>query len=248
MRIISKFHDYYDIGLSYGIDPKVIYKRKTKNIIIDPTFEKNEVTKQYDIAKKVFSEFGDINTLSCRVCFGNKETLEVDSYGCICFCGNIYPFVECKNYNSKKFEYLYSLSEVDKLVDGFNSKLIYNKYYKISNNFFSRNTRDTFKKFFNYSSKMSYDNLIDLHLYYDSPIFIYEKSNKFKIIINPKLQDFRFYKIYDSYTTFQNLSMFMSGVLGVKENEAISIADKDLKHMKGFNEESFRKEPTKKKN
>ena len=29
MRIYSDFHDYYDIGLSYGIDPKIIYSRKT---------------------------------------------------------------------------------------------------------------------------------------------------------------------------------------------------------------------------
>jgi len=28
MRIISKFHDYYDIGLSYGIDKSLVYVRK----------------------------------------------------------------------------------------------------------------------------------------------------------------------------------------------------------------------------
>lgn len=35
MRVISKFHDYYDIGLSYGIDPKCVYVRETREIAFE---------------------------------------------------------------------------------------------------------------------------------------------------------------------------------------------------------------------
>ncbi len=41
MRIISSFHDYYDIGLKYGIDPKCIFQREQIEIPnTSPVFDK----------------------------------------------------------------------------------------------------------------------------------------------------------------------------------------------------------------
>jgi len=32
MKIVSKFPDYYDVGLSYGIDEKLRFERSTKAV------------------------------------------------------------------------------------------------------------------------------------------------------------------------------------------------------------------------
>lgn len=255
MRIISKFHDYYDIGLSYGVDPEIVYVRKTEKINIDYTSrsEKTELTKQIDIAKKVFSKFRE-DGFNCVKPTRRNYSLDhlkllINSFGCICFCGYVYPFIECKiNLNRyKKFKYIYLLDDLDNLIENSKNKRIYNWYYNKTKQRYYEINRKHFKDFFNGCEKMPYNDLVDLHLYYDSPIFMYERGYDFTIIKNPKLDEVEFYQIQDSYTAFQNLSMFMSGILGVKQNETLDVSDKNLKHMKGFDEGSFRKEPTKRK-
>ena len=253
MRIISDFHDYYDIGLSYGIDPKIIYKRKTKTVTLErdniSKYDRNKTTEVFEVAKTVFSGINGLGiSLFVPRPHYNRYYLKINSLGCICFCGYIYPFIETRIERPNKFpeyQYIYTLREMDELIDNSNSKKIKQEYYK-KNGIYRINTQYNFNQFFNESNKMLYNDLVDLHREYDSPIFIYEQIYNFKMIINPKLTDYKFYQIQDAYTTFQNLSMFMSGILGCKENEIININDKDLKHMKGFDEKSFRKEPTKK--
>jgi len=57
--------------------------------------------------------------------------------------------------------------------------------------------------------------------------------------------DLRFQKVVDSFTAFQEISMFISGVLGQTENPMITTSDRDLAISKGFTQLSFRKKPTK---
>ena len=73
------------------------------------------------------------------------------------------------------------------------------------------------------------------------------KSDTQKFFINPLLKDYQFYKVYDAVQTFQEIQMFISGVLGNKEKEIIEVADKYKITQHGFDKKwSFRKEPTKK--
>lgn len=250
MRIISKFYDYYDIGLSYGIDPKIIYKRKTKTISIEYKkirAEKNKNTEYFEIAKRVFPEI-DTRLMFYKLYGSDKTYLDINSLGCIIFCGHVYPFIKCRinRCDLSNYQYIYSLEKMDEFIDNSNSKKIKQKYYDKKDNFFNTNNRLSFNNFFNNLNR-SYINIIDLHKEYDTPIFIYKREYyNFNIIFNPNLKKYSFYQVQDAYTAFQNLSMFMSGILGVKENKILDISDNDLKHMKGFDEKSFRKEPTKK--
>jgi len=70
--------------------------------------------------------------------------------------------------------------------------------------------------------------------------------NNRKFFINPVLKDYEFYKIFDSYQAFQEIQMFISGVLGSKEKDIIMIEDKYKIASHGFDKWSFRKEPEKK--
>ena len=56
-----------------------------------------------------------------------------------------------------------------------------------------------------------------------------------------------FYKVIDAFTAFQEISMFIGGVLGIGEKEIVEIEDKYKIGQHGFDKWSFRKEPSKKK-
>jgi len=250
MRIISKFHDYYDIGLSYGIDPLIIYNRKKKVIKIDHkeiNREKNEYTKHFENAQKIFSNFNKRYLYPFRFNRVQSDYLNVDSFGCLCLCGKTYPFIKCRirkcsDKYPNKFEYIYTLSDLDELIIKSKSDDIYYDYFK--NNERYTISRVNYDLLFNQSKKIKYNDLIEFHIEYDSPIFVYEYTcSNFNVTINPILKEFEFYKILDSYTMFQELSMFMSGILGNKEKNTINISDRNLKYKKGFDKKSFRKEP-----
>jgi len=80
---------------------------------------------------------------------------------------------------------------------------------------------------------------LDLFFEYKVPIFTFGT----KLVLNPRLKRFEFYKVFDSYSAFQEIHMFLSGVLGNKEKETINISDMDRLTAHGFDKKtSFRKE------
>jgi len=96
---------------------------------------------------------------------------------------------------------------------------------------------------------------------FKAPVFVYDgdferkelytrmrniNRNVEKLIVNPLLKDYEFYKVFDSFQAFQEISMFMGGVLGRGEKEIIEVEDKYKITQHGFDKWSFRKEPQKK--
>lgn len=63
-----------------------------------------------------------------------------------------------------------------------------------------------------------------------------------QIILNPVLKEIEFYKKIDSFTAFQELSMFISGIMGGKSPCMIEISNDDKIAKHGFDKYSFRKE------
>jgi hypothetical protein len=85
-----------------------------------------------------------------------------------------------------------------------------------------------------------------------SPAFVYDSdygrtkrnnNHHSKFIINPLLKNYEFFKMFDSFQAFQEVSMFIGGVLGKGEKEITEVADKYKITQHGFNKWSFRKEP-----
>ena len=91
----------------------------------------------------------------------------------------------------------------------------------------------------------------DFFLQYKTPIFIYNTDkNVDRLEINAELKKIEFYKVFDNYSAFQELEMFISSTLcltdsspskykGMKINNDIS--DKDMRDAKGFDNKSFKK-------
>jgi len=61
-------------------------------------------------------------------------------------------------------------------------------------------------------------------------------------ILNPRLKDYGFDRIKDSFTTFQEISMYLSNIL-VEQKETVVVQDKFRIEQHGFDlKKSFRKE------
>ena len=80
------------------------------------------------------------------------------------------------------------------------------------------------------------------NLFIDKKVPLFALTNE-KIILNANLKDYRFAKIKDPFTAFQDIMMYISGVLGVGEPEMVEISNNDMRDKKGFDDWSFKKHP-----
>ena len=73
----------------------------------------------------------------------------------------------------------------------------------------------------------------------------YTRTRNIKFFINPNLKNYEFYKIFDTFQAFQEIQMFLGGVLGAGEKNIIEVEDKYKIAGHGFNKWSFRRESKK---
>jgi hypothetical protein len=241
MLIISKKKDYYDgVAGTTGIDKTIVYDRQIVEVEekdIPKFFER----KRYHFARNDQSPFYNLFH------HGLKKELHVLYPNCahfvIGFCGKLY--VGWKLY-----------SKGEEIHLGYN-KVITTITYDFENakKLFEPQTwgRRKFVDDVNYI--LNYD-AIDLFREFNTPVFIYDgdygrtdinercsNPNNPKFFINPLLKEYQFYKVFDAVQAFQEIQMFLSGVLGNKEKDIVVVADKYKIEQHGFDKWSFRKEP-----
>lgn len=243
MKIISDFHDYYDGCMSLGIDPKCIYIRKSK------LFREDE---KWPV---------DIEAYSPQGRWGHRPFYR--PYGAIWFCNKIYPYIvfelEDKATGINIEIFCYDIGQVEHLISGmskkdaesFRSTKPGSRYDRKRH----RSKMDIFEDLLK-NGKVAYaqEKIIDILCETGVPVLrIHESGNDgFHNIVegenvrgksltfNPKLTAIQFYRAVDPFTAWQELSMFISGVMGGQAPPMIEISDRIRKEKHGFNEDSFR--------
>lgn len=240
MLILSNKKDYYDgVAGTLGVDKTIVYQRKTIEL------SNNEA---FDIFKRA-NYYGKNSNNSPFLKLGNffirkqkPQKYHNYSYFIVGFCGKIYvgfKLYEEINRNIK-VTITYDFDLIKTVVDTERS--------------FVGNMVDVYNDVMNY----------DISPYFweiKSPIFIYDSnaslpsfnyrsmsiglSNNSTLIINPILKDYEFFKVFDSFLAFQEIQMYISGVLGNNEKDTLNIDDKYKISQYGFDKWSFRKEPQK---
>lgn len=220
MMLISNFHDYYDTALGFGVDKDCVYNRSQKQLNLSRKEDKEIDNSWFEKSNNKYK-------------FNFYEFI-------IGFCGEIYPMIiveKRSNFgNLCEVDYLYSFQEYSDYIKNNEIKFKYFWFRRLSNP----------NEYFN---KENWKFLKELFRKYHVPCFLikYRFYKEERLILNPKLKDYRFMKIKDPYTAFQEIHMYLSGVLGNKEKETTSISDKDKIKQKGFDKWSFRKPPKDKK-
>jgi len=248
MRIISKFKDYYDGVQYYGQDQDLIYVRNKEYPNEYINLENHFQTEGY-----YFSRISELNIIQYP--FKNVEWEYYDSF-ILGFCGELY-----RGYIIRQ-EVETSSNLIDKVSESF-----YICYNQEQLNAYTKPTKYSLKNYKGNWQKRYIKNRIDcdyfkidnkeklkeLFFKYNVPYFIiscgrlrhgFKDPIKYKnnLTLNPILNKYQFYKVKDSYTAFQDIAMFIGGVLPRVGHEMIEVSNNDLIVKKGFDLKwSFRK-------
>lgn len=208
MRIISKFKDYYDSALAYGRDESLVYVREEELIpYVHPTDQKKhpETFARIEGVPYVGRDKPEVNIRpEYRIPYDIRN--DVKRSATIAFCGKVYPWYAVKvktpegqlNYDNGIW------------IDSFDKR--FDEYVTLSRNWrqMSANEREWESWAEWFAENSGYEDA-RLNLHFNSPIVIYQGSSW---LINAQLTNFNFQRIVDPYTAFQELSMFVGGVLG----------------------------------
>lgn len=240
MYIISKYKDFFDgvVG-TVGVDKSIVYERETIDVDLDkaPDFFKRK-NEYYGFSRN--NTFDKISYFSVKK--EHRSLFDEHAFFIVGFCGKLY--IGWK---------LYTI-DVSKFNQNVDTKITYdNEYIKtiLEPKSYNGTLVDNINYVLNYDALPIFREL-------NSPIFVYDSDYKRTYInkdrlsynhfnprffINPLLKEYEFYKVFDSFQAFQEVSMFMGGVLGKGEKDIVEVADKYKIGQHGFDKWSFRKEP-----
>lgn len=219
MYIVSKFHDFYDGAMTYGIDKECVYNREIKEIKLD--------------------KFRTELPYSKEVKYSSGSTMLAEP-AIIGFCGKIYPLIIVTftgfGSTNEKPHYFYDAEEYIDFMEYRGFFLENKKWYSWMGRGdlrYEKGVRDFFSN--------DFKKLESTFLEHKTPIFsITNKGYQPYLTINPRLESLYFMKVMDPATAFQNIYMYKAGVLGNGEKEITVISDKDKLKQHGFDDKSFK--------
>jgi hypothetical protein len=239
MKIVSKFRDYYDSMVRHGQDLTTVFVRKPEPITNEPLLK---------ILEKV-NHYGARAPETLTVKEEGHDYRYTFGLGHLLVCGKIYRYVAVgresalrwyTDYGGSAHDYFYDMATLTKFVEslGFVVKDIYRSKYFESNQ--SINLLEAFLS--HQGTTEAESEAVKARVVTatrawqcDSRFFYWEA--------NDSLSSFKFYKLMDPYTVYQELDMYISGVLGQQARDVVNISDKDRIYQHGFDEYSFRKLP-----
>lgn len=243
MRIISKFHDYYDSVRAYGFDPKIVYERVEEQVFRAsfhdaPPPEERVVVPVEDIRSAMPDEWGARNLH--RVVVG--------------FCGKAYPFY-FYDKNVGDFRTLSSVSEVADLAEEETRNrdewpvLDKGQILRVRNDktaLGGNHYRFTEFGWGQFLQNTNFDLPDSIFRELRCPVFVvgWPPQRGLVVVRNPVLRDLGFQRIKDPWTCYQELAQYVGNNLVGQRDGTAEISDDDRMCMHGFGHKyAFRKEP-----
>lgn len=228
MRIHSKFKDYYDTALGYGIDPNVHWVRETVKLDSPDICSPVKMPRNHNYHQPKFKRFARMQV---------EESIEPVVF---LFCGKVYPcmWITVRPWGCDTPMVNTLCHTMDKFVqslDELGSDVLNQRSW-----YGGKRLRDNTKEYFN--QRHSEDRIRDIHFETKSPVLVITQDRRAKreVTINPILKPFGFQSVVDPFTAFQELSMYVSGVLGSEGVDMIQVSDETMKYKKGFHDMSFK--------
>jgi len=222
MLIISKFHDYYDSALHAGIDKTVVFRRKTEEIEAKEWMQREKYFQELQLR----AWYG--NTMYYKDTFYTKKNVKYElKLFIVGFCGKVYKGVIIDD------TYHYNITSLRRKMIKLGIIFELNDISKFE--FYAYDCPEMIKE-----KIVSFINVGDKYYsLYQSRLGKAFVSTGIAVI-NPVLKDYQFYRCMPTYSAFQEIYMYISGVIGTGEKEMIQINDKDMRDKKGFDKYSFK--------
>jgi len=230
MLIISKYHDYYDHVQQAGVDKRVVLLREMKEIDVPNGLKFSNM------------QLASIDERGNRVASYNFISGRVFRLEWLFFCGKAYPkiFSFDKEYNSDVFHNIKFYSTLEEAEQDIPPSAHY---------FNSKNWNTGMILAHQVREILSMPREIDANVFQKlkAPYFVYKRrdssvryGDKGKVITFPVLKDYTPFLNLDAYSTYQEIEMYCSGVMGVGEPEIIEVSDISKRDSKGFDKFSFK--------
>lgn len=230
MRIIDdrSRRDYYDSVKSVAFDANVLYVRTEQEIPLETIKTRKP---HFEHLRRDFAKWNPDGADYHR------------GISVIGFCGKIYPFVW---YDGIVKECFYDLDAFfDFYKKNCSDEEKSNRKYRHRNRFWSPfgDMKKTYRVAFEFYSR-SIKDLTDIFPNYKCPIFLIERYDQweypFKLLINPMLKNYSFFKVFDTYSAFQEIYQYQSNI--AEERKIIPTCSDEMKiATHGFNKWSFRR-------
>jgi hypothetical protein len=242
MRIISKFHDYYDAAQSEGQDRSLVFLRETTQF---PNCHHAGAVAPHLLEFARFAAAHTPDTL-VRDRRGPEKNirLEID-FGLILFAGKLYPYARIETLNGRfgtpveaprrvyeRAELAAILAAVDSDLDKHDKKVAKGSLWGA--------VKPTTAAFFGLTGS---DQLRDHAMAHRLAAASWERHGDL-LTENPVLSSFQLFRHLHAWQAFQELSMFW-GNLAAPDRVPVTVADKDRIVQHGFDKWSFRRMPGK---
>ena len=250
MRIISSFKDYYDKAQAYGIDPRLVYVRETREIETRDQRTNKTLHEPPMQLQKFYQRTPDALLGGTYPHGGFRYGLQFCK-GVLAFCGTLYPFVIvengrcCYDIDHLRAELIAVSATTETLayLEGPQKKMGRGWKRHISQLEKERLHRAS------WTALLAGDRALDdeAHRAYASPVILYvdQVMHWPHIVINPRLNQINFQTQVDPVTAWQRLSMYVGNNLVTQKDPEVGLTDKLRRDTAGFDEWSFKKRSVK---
>ncbi len=253
MLIVSNFRDYYDTASIYGADKTCVYLRSEKVTGFSASAWGYKPSLTLEDGSKI-----SIKRVPSQEEFDYNRAFYTFSKWVVGFCGTFYPVVKVdreRNLGSpispsteNTEHFFYSKEDLqqymaDEEIEGeHRSRYYYRDDYSVKN-------EQSLSTFFDQTHWLG---LSEIFHSFKVPVFVLgenspgQRPRQDNVVLNPCLKKLGFMKVKDPQTAFQEIYMFLSGVIGMPEKPMIEVSDKVKAAAKGHDGPwSFRKPPGK---
>lgn len=210
MKIHSDFRDYYDIGLSVGLDPKLHYQRKERLFYLSELnhWRKMDIRGRFDV---------------------NWKKANAYEYLVVGFCGQVYPCMAI-HWNTGS-EYIYDVERIAHLFP---------KEPQFGARRYRRRYENRERQQVAFMRGGHRNDALFLELQAPLFVVRQEEGGReIRLLANTMMRTVQFAKVKDPFTAFQEISMYLGNQL-VKRDKPDTIADEYRIAMHGFDKHSFR--------
>ena len=236
MLICSSHRDYYDTASAYGIDKTCVYNRKEEALEGKFNIPDHPYGGRWPFEESFFKKKS------------KYDVVYVFYKYVIGFCGNLYPVIISdkitKSAGTTERYAFYNQEDLNKFTVDEKIDLKNRKSYWNNRDFYI-DSESSMKLFFD---PKSFKGLEEEFYKNRAPVFIYGRfpllGRLEKLVLNPILRQYKFMKVKDPQTAFQDIFMYQSGVLGTTPEKPKPVDDKIMAAARGHDGEfSFRKPP-----
>ena len=231
MRIISQFKDYYDGVTKQGLDGRITFRRISEGLDARGQSGADEslkaVTSMLPVAGGIHGPAGDDFSLTPFM---------------VGFCGKLYAGLAVEHRQGEETDRacVYSAGQYAAFCERLTEKRTaaptgnLNRFVKSTDlgAFLKKYQADT-----SVSSELHAGRIV-------VALYLATRRRTPRIIINPRLEDLEFFRVFDASQAFQEIEMYLGGILAPEEAPTVAIADKDRIQQHGFDRWSFRRAPT----